>query len=112
VRVKAYKPDDGRWIATGFTNQGGTGANNVENLFVIFGRTMDTCTPPGSGTWTVPATCTMTGGENIAPGNVLVPNGVVLTIPNGVTLNINFASFNLTVESGGGVLIESGGKIT
>jgi hypothetical protein len=44
-------------------------------------------------------------------GNVIVPNGVVLTIPNGVTLDIDFATKNLTVQAGGGVLIKSGGTI-
>ena len=44
-------------------------------------------------------------------GNVIVPNGVVLTIPNGVTLDINFVTKNLTVQPGGGVLIQPGGKI-
>ena len=47
VRIKAYKPDDGRWVGTGFTMQGGTTGSDVENLFVIFGRTADTCTPRG-----------------------------------------------------------------
>jgi len=69
------------------------------------------CSPPASGHWTVRLTCTMTG-DATADGNVIVPNGVVLTIPNGVTLDINFATKNLTVRAGGGVLIQSGGSIT
>ncbi len=69
------------------------------------------CSPPVSGDWTVSATCTMTG-DATANGNVIVPNGVVLTIPNDVTLDINFATKNLTVQAGGGVLIQAGGKIT
>ena len=47
-----------------------------------------------------------------AGGSVRVENGAVMTIPNLVTLNINFAAKNLTVQAGSGVLIESGGKIT
>jgi len=47
-----------------------------------------------------------------AGGSVRVENGAVMTIPSGRTLDINFASKNLTVESGSGVLIESGGTIT
>ena len=47
-----------------------------------------------------------------AGGSVRVESGAVMTIPNGVTLDINFATKNLTVESGSGVLIVSGGKIT
>jgi len=69
------------------------------------------CSPPASGDWTVSSTCTMTASAT-ANGNVIVPNGVVLTIPNGVTLDINFATKNLTVRAGGGVLIQAGGKIT
>jgi len=51
-------------------------------------------------------------GDATVNGNVIVPNGVVLTIPNGVTLDINFVTKNLTVQAGGGVLIQAGGKIT
>ncbi len=47
-----------------------------------------------------------------APANVLVKINSVMTIPNGVTLDINFATKNLTIESGSSVLIISGGKIT
>jgi len=70
-----------------------------------------TCLPPPSIDWTVSSTCTITG-DATADGNVIVPSGVVLTIQNNVTFDINFATKNLTVESGGGVLIEAGGTIT
>jgi len=69
------------------------------------------CTPPSSGTWTITTSCTMTASAP-APGNVLVQNNAVLTVPSGITLTINFLSFNLTVESGSGVLVKSGGTIT
>jgi len=36
-----------------------------------------------------------------APGNVIVQNNSVLTVPSGISLNIDFTSNNLTVESGG-----------
>jgi len=64
-----------------------------------------------SADWTVISSCTLIGDATVT-GNVLVPNGVVLTIPNGFTLDINFATKNLTVQAGGGVLIKAGGKIT
>jgi len=73
--------------------------------------TLGTCFPPPSGDWTVSSTCTMTG-DATALGNVIVPSGIVLTVPNGITLDINFATKKLTVQAGGGVLIESGGTIT
>ncbi len=47
-----------------------------------------------------------------APGNVLVQNNSLLTVPSGITLDVNFGTFNLTVKSGSGILIESGGTIT
>ena len=50
--------------------------------------------------------------SSTAPANVIVQNNSVLTISTGVSLDIDFATNNLTVQSGSGVLIEAGGKIT
>jgi len=64
---------------------------------------IETCSPPPSGDWTVSSTCILKSNTTVN-GNVIVPNGVVLTIPNGVTLDINFATqqrilqFKLEVE--------------
>ena len=44
VRIKPLKPDNGNWMGTGFTMQGGTTDSDVENLFLIFGR--NTNNPP------------------------------------------------------------------
>ena len=55
--------------------------------------------------------CVLSSSDS-APANVIVQNGAVLEIPNGVTLDIDFANFNLTVESGSGVLIKAGGSVT
>ena len=85
-------------------NNDGTGridANAAESI----------CTPPSSGTWTIAVSCTMSASAT-APGSVLVQDNSVLTVPAGVTLDIDFSSFNLTVKSGSGVLIKSSGKIT
>jgi len=49
--------------------------------------------------------------NTISLGNVIVQNNAVLTI-EGITLDINLGTFSLTVKSGGGVLIKSGGTIT
>ena len=46
-----------------------------------------------------------------APEDVIVEKGATLTIPNGVSLDINFANYALVVTDGSGVLIRSGGKI-
>jgi len=43
---------------------------------------------------------------------VIIQNISVMTIQNGVTLDFDFSQFNITVESGSGVLIKAGGKIT
>ena len=69
------------------------------------------CVVPGADDWTISSSCTLVSSDT-APASVIVENGVLLIIPNGVTLDINFASFNLTVKSGGGVLIDSGGALT
>jgi len=107
-RVRSAHPFDGSWVGSGNTMQGGPSDFDSEIIYVKF--TTPQCAPPGSGPWNVLSTCTMTGSAT-AGGNVIVPSGVVLTIPNTVTLTINFAANSLTVESGGGVLIEAGGKI-
>jgi len=78
---------------------------------VFFRKAVIDCAPPISGNWIITASCTMTGSET-ANGSVIIRNNAVLTVPNGFMLDINFASSNLTVESGSGVLIEAGGKIT
>jgi hypothetical protein len=69
-----------------------------------------TCLPPTSGSWIIYSDCTLSTNA-VAPGNVSVINNSVLTIPDGITLDIDFSLFNLTIESGSGVLIKSGGTI-
>ncbi len=69
------------------------------------------CSPPDNGTWIVVTSCTLNSYE-IINGNVFVQSGATLIIPDGFTLDIDFTNFNLTVQSGGGVLIKSGGMIT
>lgn len=68
------------------------------------------CSVPSSGDWIINFDCTLIESK-IAPGNVWIQNNAVLTIPAGVTLGIDFSEFNLTVFSGGGALIQSGGAI-
>ena len=69
------------------------------------------CTPPASGDWTISDSCMINSSATIQ-GNVLVRDSSVLSIPSGVVLDIDFASFSLTVQSGSGVLIKSGGTVT
>jgi len=68
------------------------------------------CSPPPSGNWEVDTSCTMTTDATINNGDLVVQNNTVLTVP--FTLDIDFSSHNITVESGSGVLIKDGGKIT
>lgn len=72
--------------------------------------TPTTCIPFASGNWTVTSSCTL-NSTSTAPANVIVQSGAVLTIPNGLRLNIDFTHYHLLVKSGGGVLIKSGGAI-
>lgn len=71
------------------------------------------CIPPTTaGTdWTISASCTLAKSAT-APANVIVQPNAVLTIPNGISLNIDFTQFHLKVNPGGGVFIAPGGKIT
>lgn len=68
------------------------------------------CLPPLSGDWTITSSCTLTNTAT-APANVIVQSGSVLTIPNGMRLNIDFIHYHLFIKSGGGVLIKTGGAI-
>ena len=63
-----------------------------------------------SGNWIIQQSCNLASTAT-APANVIVQNGAVLTIPNGISLNINFLQYHLLVQSGGGVLIKAGAKI-
>jgi subtilisin family serine protease len=75
-------------------------------------NTSTACPPiPQSGTWTITYDCELTNNTTV-PGNILIQNNSVLTIPTGIILDIDFTTKNLTITSGSGVLIKSGGKIT
>jgi hypothetical protein len=74
-------------------------------------REQDACYPlPDSGNWVVSSDCILYDSYT-APANVEVQNGAVLTILDGVTLDIDLINYNLTVRNGSGVLIRYGGKI-
>ncbi|MCZ6583267.1 MAG: lamin tail domain-containing protein, partial [Thaumarchaeota archaeon] len=68
------------------------------------------CSPLGSDDWIITSSCTLSKSST-APANVIVRNNSVLTIPSGLTLNIDFVNNFLKIKSGSGVLIESGGTI-
>ncbi|HSB57941.1 MAG TPA: Ig-like domain-containing protein, partial [Nitrosopumilaceae archaeon] len=68
------------------------------------------CLPPNSGDWVITSSCTLTSSAT-APANVIVQNNSKLTIPSGLSLDIDFIHYHLLVKSGSGVLVKSGGKI-
>jgi len=70
----------------------------------------DLCKPPDSGDWIVSQSCTMKSSAT-APANVRVQSLSVLTLPDGIVLDIDLKNFNLTVEKGSGVLIKHGATI-
>lgn len=72
---------------------------------------IDTCTTPTSGDWIVTSNCLLESNFT-APANVIVQNNSVLVIPSGVTLDVDFATKHLLVQSGSKVWEKSGGKIT
>jgi len=72
---------------------------------------IETCAPTGPGIWIVEHDCHL-GSSASAPENVLIQNNSRLTIPPGVTLDIDFTSYNITVKSGSSVWIKFGGSIT
>ena len=51
-------------------------------------------------------------GIAIAPANVIVQSDAIMIISNDATLDIDFVNNFLRIESGSGILIKAGGKIT
>ena len=90
----------------------GNSAIQVNRTVIVSDTTpSDPCVIPDSGDWIITNSCTLDANA-VAPESVIVQNGSVLNIPSGITLDIDFTTFNLTVQSGGGVLIKSGGTLT
>ena len=83
----------------------------VRTVNVVDSTPPPSCIIPGSGNWTINENC-MVDSDVTAPGNVLVQNQSTLTVPSGITLDIDFTEFNLTVQYCSGVSVKSGGTIT
>jgi len=83
---------------------------DATSITVFVSNNASTCTPPVGNDWIITESCTLT--QNVtADKNIIVQNNSVLTIPNGFTVFFNPSTFNITVESGSGILIQSGGSI-
>ena len=93
------------------TNTSGTSAIQVVRTVHVINTPPSGCEPPASGDWVVTTSCVINSSATIQ-GSVIVRDGSVLIIPSRVVLDINFVSFSLTVQSGSGVLIKSGGTVT
>jgi len=85
-------------------------SKTLTTVTVSISNNVPGCFPPVSDDWVITSNCTL-GGSSTAPANVIVRNNSVLTIPSGLTLNIDFVNNFLKIKSGSGVLIESGGTI-
>ncbi len=90
----------------------GNSATQVIRTVNVIEATIPTfCTVSSSGDWIITTSCTLDSSAT-ATRNVIVQNDSILSIPSGITLDIDFANNNLTVETGSGVLIKFGGTIT
>jgi RHS repeat-associated protein len=70
----------------------------------------DECDVPTSGNWTVNSDCTIATFET-APADVTITAGTILTIASSGILEVDLNTNSLTVENGGGILIENGGSL-
>ncbi len=71
----------------------------------------DTCATPQSGDWIITQSCTMSTSA-VAPANILVQDNSVLTIPDGVTLDVDLQNYSIMVKDGSNIIIRDGGTIT
>ena len=69
------------------------------------------CALPSDGDWIIISSCTLNSNFS-APDDVIVKNNSVLTIPAGLTLDIDFVNNFLRIEFPSGVLIKAGGSLT
>lgn len=68
------------------------------------------CNPPDSGTWQITRDCTIWRDVS-APGDIEVPSGVVLTVGEGVHLDIDLTDHALRVDPGGRLEVVPGARV-
>jgi len=83
---------------------GGSEAVGVDDVLV---SESGICTPPASGDWHIRDDCTL-GPDTVIPAGITIHPPAVLTIPAGVTLDVDFAGHGLLIKSGAGMLMMSG----
>jgi len=97
----------------GGTIEGG-GISSIVEVFdadSFLQNNFEICQPPSVGDWIITQDCTLTINSTV-PADVFVQNNSILTVPSGMSLDIDFSQFNLTIEFGSGVLIKLGGTVT
>jgi len=110
-------PSSGSSFSVGTTTVECTASDAAGNVRVeTFTVTVQVATPCNINTTPslntiISSSCSVTISVT-AVGNITVQNNSVMRVLDGVNLNIEFTTSNLTVESGSGVLVESGGTIS
>jgi hypothetical protein len=90
------------------TNNCGATYSGPQPSGILVSDECPSCSPTPD--WTINSSCQLSTSASVT-GNVTVQSNSVLVIPNGKTLNIDFANNHLLIKSGSKVLIKSGGKI-
>ena len=88
-------------------------ANNEQIIIDNAQQILMGCQTPsnmGQNDWIIESDCTMLFTD-IASSNVIIKNNSLLTIPNGISLDVDFTQNNISIEFGSGILIKTGGKI-
>jgi hypothetical protein len=109
-QIGDWSCDKGVTVSNG--NQITLNQTNTQITCTVTNDDLSPCSPPPLGDWEVNSSCEMTASATVNTGSLIVQNNSVLTIPNGVTLDIDFQNHNLTVKFGSGILIKDGGSIS
>lgn len=68
------------------------------------------CAPPSAGTWWVVQDCVVVG-RHVAPGPVVVWNGVTLRLLAGADLDVDFTHHFLRIRQDARVIVGDGARI-
>lgn len=70
----------------------------------------ESCALLTSGDWVIAKDCTLEVDATL-PANVIVEAGTILTINDGVTLNMDFSKYHLRIKKDAKVVVKTGGRI-
>lgn len=68
------------------------------------------CVLPKQGDWEIIRSCALPA-DHRAPRNITIKEGATMTIPNGRSLDFDFANYRLRIMPGGKLIIQPGGRI-